>query len=233
MLLASLYDLKQFAVFSPDELDWRVLPPKCIVQTHWRPDERFLELLNVAGFASVTLARHPLDVLLSILQFAPREPRTARWLLGEGGSEAGIVNKTPNSEEFRRYVTGDRASALLSVSAVWWQRDEVLKVRYENLLSDPAGALSAVSVAIGPFEVPLEQSLNTLTLETLRRTTNNGHFWQGKAGLWKHLCPRSVANEAFAHHRKIFDTLGYARDCDENMPGNEDVTHLWVEMQRL
>lgn len=85
MLLSSLYDLQQNAVHYPQAINWADLPENCIVQIHWHNESQFNSLLKLHGFDVVTIARHPLDLLLSVLHFAPHEPQTACWLQSEGG----------------------------------------------------------------------------------------------------------------------------------------------------
>lgn len=84
----------------PDALDWETLPEKCIVQLHWHRLPPFTTFLATQNFRVVTMARHPLDILISILQFAPHEPQTVCWLDGENGDETAIHNKSVISPEF-------------------------------------------------------------------------------------------------------------------------------------
>ena len=92
----------QIAVHTPDEVDWANLPAdNLVLQLHWPPTTDFLRCLQDNEFGVVALVRHPLDVLLSILQFSPSEPLTARWLDGAGGSEAAIYGQSPNSLAFQ------------------------------------------------------------------------------------------------------------------------------------
>ena len=86
------------------------------------------------------LARHPLDVLVSILHFASHEPQTARWLDGEGGDESSILGAEPASAAFLASATGPRARALLAVTPEWWPHGGVA-VRYEDAVGSPEAAL--------------------------------------------------------------------------------------------
>jgi hypothetical protein len=119
ILLAQLYDLAQYAAHTPDALDWETLPENCIVQLHWHRLPPFTTFLAAQNFRVVTMARHPLDILISILQFSPHEPQTACWLDGENGNETAIHNKSVISPEFLAYAVSSRAQALLSISREW------------------------------------------------------------------------------------------------------------------
>ena len=63
--------------------DWAALPPEVVLQIHWRRTPEFQAKLNEHGFHVVTVARHPLDVLISILHFCIYESESEQWLLGE------------------------------------------------------------------------------------------------------------------------------------------------------
>jgi len=148
-LLASMYDLPQIAVHTPREIAWQSLPPKVILQIHWRDTDNFVSLLAENGFRPIVIARHPLDVLISILHFATYESQAARWLDGEAGSEFSIINKSPLSSEFIDHAVGKRSAALLSISTAWWNRENTWQIRYENLVADTAEELSKLNEQLG------------------------------------------------------------------------------------
>lgn len=85
-ILSNLYGLEQYAIHRPNDLDWGTLPENCVVQIHWHKSLEISTLLESHGFQVLTIARHPLDVLISILHFSMFEPQTACWLDGEGGA---------------------------------------------------------------------------------------------------------------------------------------------------
>ena len=146
-MLAQVLDLSEQAVHRPEQVCWQALPERYILQLHWPPEPAFLSQLQEHGFRSVVLARHPLDVLISILAFCQHNA-TDDWLGGAGGDERRLAASSPLSEEFVDYATGPRASALLAVSAGWWQLADVCRLRYEDLCLDAAGQMSALLSAL-------------------------------------------------------------------------------------
>lgn len=209
LMLANLYQLEQHAVHTPDALDWKQLPDRCIVQLHWDRTPQFLATLAESGFDALTIARHPLDVLLSIHQFSTHEPDTGSWLSGREGNEDTIKGKAVDSPEFHAYATGPRAATLLSVTPQWWNQSGGLQVRYEELVRDPATALAAVMERHGPPLKPFEEVLPELTLEKLRPTSSNNHFWKGAPGHWQKLMPQELAQAIGQAHAPVFEALGY------------------------
>jgi hypothetical protein len=209
-LLGSLYELEQHAVHTPQDLDWLALADSCIVQLHWQREPAFISILASNGFQAVTIARHPLAVLLSIWQFAPHEPQTASWLDGEGGNETAILGRSLSSAEFHEYACGPRARALLSVSAQWWETPGVLKTRYEELVDKPEKTLAILCESLGATRIGIQEALEINTLEKLRATSTNHHFWQGKPEAWRTMIPDEIAMDIQRAHREIFERLGYA-----------------------
>src|ERR1700759_2986044 len=86
-LLLRLTGGAELSADTPAAVDWERLPERSVLQLHWPPEDGFLALLAAHDVAPVAVARHPLDVLVSILQFAQHEGRTARWLNGSHGNE--------------------------------------------------------------------------------------------------------------------------------------------------
>jgi hypothetical protein len=196
---------------------WDALEENCVLQLHWRKDEPFSKLLGSNGFRVLTIARHPLDVLISILHFCPREPRTARWLDGECGGESGIIGRSPVSAEFLRYATSSRASALLSVSREWWNSPGTLDFRYEDLVARPLDTVDVLLSELGPSPAVPADVLQALTLENARQTSINGHYWQGKPGQWRSLLTGERVIAIREAQTAAFDTLGYRSDFDPRL----------------
>lgn len=228
-LLSELYDLKQFAVHTPDELDWDGLPDNCVVQLHWHNSPNFRSRLNRYNFRAVVIARHPLDLLISILHFAPNEAATARWLAGECGDERSIYHRSPVSSEFISYAVSSRAGILLSISRAWWGEPGAILVRYEDLVQDPVDSLVKITERIGPVSRPVSEVVESLTLENLKRSSQNQHYWKGQPGLWKALLPLEFAITIAKTHEGSFSTFGYHFDPDPLLTADE-AERRWINL---
>jgi hypothetical protein len=231
-LPATAYAVPQFAAHTPAGVDWDGLPGGCIVQLHCWPTEPLVARLAAHRFAAVALARHPLDVLLSVLHFCRREATTGRWLGGQGGDEASLRGEAPRSRSFREYARGPRADALLAVSRAWWARPEARRVRYEDLVRDPAGELERLAQALGVrVRRPVAEAVAAHTLGEQRRhdAAHAHHYWQGQPGLWRRLLPLwEVAAVAPALAGALAD-LGYACDPDPGLTA-EQADAAWREI---
>jgi len=209
-LLSGLYEAEQIAVHSPDDIDWNNLPTDhFILQLHWHRTSQLRHLLALNNFKIVVLHRHPFDVLISILQFAHQEPQTAQWLNGDGGDEKIIHGETPSSEAFLEYAVSNRASQLFSISEAWSNDPEAMIVKYEYLVNDTERTLDELVYSLGLPCANLSEVVACNSIEMLRETSKNGHFWQGRPGLWKELIPSARVEKIAQRHKKVFLNLGY------------------------
>jgi hypothetical protein len=223
-MLSQLLDLAEHGAHRPNEVDWQALPPRAVLQLHWLPVEEFTSLLEEHGFRPVVLARHPLDVLISILAFSQHDESTIRWLGGAAGNERCLEGASPLGEAFLDYATGPRAKALLNVSVAWWQAADVCRVRYEDLVRDPAEQLSGILATLGV--VPrrsLSEVVQENSIEQLRSLSVDFlyHVWQAQPGLWKRLLTAPAARRIGDAHQSVLSTFGYACAPDEALSAAE------------
>jgi hypothetical protein len=230
-LLAAAYAAPSLAVHSPDEVPWDALPRDLVLQLHWRRTPTLRGLLARHGFGVVVLARHPLDVLLSVLAFCAGDASTLRWLGAEHGGEAPLYGAMPTSAPFIGYAAGPRAAALLGVSREWRDDAGPRLVRYEALAADPGGELARLAEAVGrPTRRPAAETAAALTLEAMRRQTGHGaHFWQGRPGLWRGLLPAGLAEAVARAQADAFAAFGYACDPDPGLTAAAAEAR-WVEL---
>ncbi|WP_254053385.1 sulfotransferase domain-containing protein [Singulisphaera sp. GP187] len=230
------HDNGELHLYSPFETPWSALPERCVMMTHWHRVEPLISLLKEHEFVVVTLARHPLDVLLSILQYAPCEG-SLRWLEGMAGDEWPIFHVSPQSEAFLEYATSPRAQALLAVSAQWWTAPGCHQIRYETLVDNPLQTLTQLAKKLGVApSVPFEESVEANKLDRLQSTERQRvdaparHFWQGKPGLWRSLLSADAARRIAEVHHEVFVKLGYSCKPD---PGMDDstATRNWLSLR--
>jgi len=233
-LLATTFMLEDRAVHNPEDLVWHELPDRIVLQCHWHKLGPFTSLLEEHRFRVVVLSRHPLDVLISILHFAPHNAETARWLEGDGGNEVSIYGAKPRDSAFLEYAVGPRAAALLSVSHEWREAEGRYSVRYEDVVRDAAGELKRLAAALDQPVTPevIAEAIASNSMEGLRAGTLNPHFWQGRPGLWKALIPAEEAHQIARIHRVVFDGEGYDCDPDESLdPGRADANWFQLEVE--
>ncbi len=216
-LIADLYSLDPIAAHSPGDIDWGNLPERSIIQIHWHATTELLNLLEEQSIQALSICRHPLDILISILHFAPYESQTRFWLMGEGGTEEKIIDQDPTSIHFLEYGCGTRANALLSVSAEWLRVRDVIAVRYEELVEDTAKILEELVAHFGNPKTPIKDVVAARSLEESRKTSSNQHFWRGRPGSWRKVITHEFASKIYAAQEEVFSCLGYKCDADKSL----------------
>lgn len=207
MVLARALKMEELAVHHWKDLPAE-LPKRCILQIHWYREPNFQSFLSENNFRVLVVARHPLDVLLSMLHFIRYEPMTARWLEGDCNIPQELVGASPASKAFAEYGVSRGAENLLSVSYQWWRDPDVLKVRYEDLLLAPERKFAEIIQRASETCDRLETALQEINFGVLKALPNR-HGWQGRSGLWRMLVPTSIALRIYLRHRHVFSTLGY------------------------
>jgi hypothetical protein len=219
-MLDAVYSLEQVVEGDIAAFEWSRIPRRCILQVHWGPEPDLLALLEAHGFRVVTLARHPLDVLISILHYATLNDEAENWYGGRAGDERGLRLATPCSGEFIDYATSPRARLLLDVSRQWMARPDCLVVRYESLVEAPHERLAELCGRLRPApEGAVAAAVETHRLEAQRPNSHKQHFWQGSPGHWRRFLPEAEARAVAAPHAAVFAAGGYACDPDPSLTG--------------
>jgi hypothetical protein len=232
-LLAKLYAAPELAVHDPAEIAWSALPRDCVLQMHQHRTLTLQNKLTRHGFRVVVLARHPLDVLISILHFATHDGSTSRWLAGERGDESPIHGAMPCSAAFLDYTQGKRAAALLSISPQWWDVPGCLRVSYESLALEPGRELARIAGAVGlEPRIAVAKAVAATTLPRMRLLLRGRHhFWQGKAGHWKRLLVADVAGAIAASHAAVLERFNYDCAADPHLTRSQADAH-WIDLNR-
>jgi hypothetical protein len=185
------------------------IPNRCFLQIHWYREPNFQNWLKANHFSVLTVARHPLDILLSALHYVNFEPETARWLEGNAELPGSLIGTTPRSKEFLEYSLSMGAENLLSITYQWWTDKDVMRVRYEDAVASPKTVLGGAVAKFGGDAGSIEPWLERLSISNMQ-ATHNRHGWRGQPGLWRRLITPRDAHKIYRRHQLIFDTLGYS-----------------------
>jgi hypothetical protein len=211
-LLDGMYGLSHVVVNTPEQLEWHRIPDRCVLHFHWPAEAEFVRQLERCEFKPLTLLRHPLDVLISILHFTSVSQDTSVWAGGRGGDESLLAYATPCSREFIEYACGSRARHLLSIGPSWQQVPTCYTLRYEEMVSDTTAQMAKLAQWVGaPTCSAIEDAVAKNSLNELRSNTGNQHFWQGRPGLWKSLITSEIAQRIAQECPEYFGA--YSGDC--------------------
>ncbi len=187
------------------------LPERCLLQLHWYREPNFQRWLRERQFVTVCVARHPLDILLSVLHFVRYEKLTARWLEGNVELPEELTQATPGSDALADYALGFGFENLLAVSYQWWHDRATHKLRYEDCVADPMATVGRLVESLGGDAAAVAPQLERRNLAYFRAMPNH-HGWQGKPGLHKKLIPPLIAYRIYKRHQRVFSMLDYSID---------------------
>lgn len=206
-VLADILELEELAVHNYTEL--KSIPERAILQVHWYREPCFQHFLRKHNFKIVVLTRHPLDVLISILNFIRHEPLTSRWLEGNAEIPPSLIGRPPISKEFIRYATSWGAENILSISYQWWHDRDAVKIRYEDLVQQPNDMLLRLARMFDPAAFDRNGAIARFNLQFFQKLPNK-HGWQGRPGLWRHLILYFEARRIYKRHKHLFDVMDYS-----------------------
>jgi len=225
-LFRELYQLAEIAVHSPGEIP-DPLPLRVVLQLHWPRTDTFAGYLKRHRFTVFTIARHPLDVLVSMVHYAKHEPATARWLDGAGDPRV-LVGTSPVSAALVEFASSPAAEALFAVTSAWWTSSDVIRLRYEDLVQNPEAQIEAILPQVGPPRITSREALDRCRLGIFQAAPNR-QGWRGEPGLWRRIVPPRLAERIHRGHPEWFAPFGYACDPD---PALDPLTalHNWREV---
>jgi hypothetical protein len=206
LVLGDILKLEQLSVHNYAELG--SIPERAILQLHWYREPQFQRFLRDYGFKTLVLSRHPLDVLVSILNFIRYEPATARWLEGNAEIPPSLVGQPPTSREFLQYATSWGAENVLGISYQWWHDPDAVKARYEELVKRPQETLLSLARRFDPDAQDHNGAISRFSVPFFRNLPNK-HGWQGRPGLWRELIVYFDARRIYKRHKRVFDVMDY------------------------
>lgn len=207
-VIARSLALEEIAVFN--YLDAKLpLNQNCILHVHWYREPNFQKFIKENNFRVIVLARHPLDILVSVLNFVKHEPLTSRWLGGNAAIPVELKDCNPSSKLFLEYALSWEAENLLSISYQWWHEAAAIKVTYETLVNNSEQAFGDIFDALDAPKDGLQTAIAHFTVEYFKKLSNR-HGWIGVPGLWRKLIPSRDALQIYKRHSRIFSYLGYS-----------------------
>ena len=218
-LLAMTYVLQEWAVHNPADLDWAGLSSRCLLQLHWHRVEPFTSLLDQNRFRVVVLSRHPLDVLISILHFAASRAPDGPMAGGRRGQRGPDLRCTAVQPGLPGVWHGTQGGGFAQCQPRVETGDGLPLPPLRGSCPRPRRRAEAAGEGVGYPAAPeaIAGAIAANSLEKLRATSHNQHFWQGRPGLWKALLPAKEARRIARAHPTVFQGGGYECDPDESL----------------
>jgi len=190
------------------------LPSDCILNIHALNEPLEKEFFERRSCEFIVLARHPLDIFVSVLQFARNEPAVHQWLDGSCGIPHDPASLCPDDARFVDWMTGAGATNLLSVSLSWWRDPQsTIRIRYEDLVSRPHESFSSIFNRLGAKSIDgLDAALDKYGVSYFAEFKNHG--WLGRPGAYRRFVTSSNCERVYASQAEYFMTMGYSAEGD-------------------
>jgi len=203
-VLADALDARPLPARHPADLEWAGLPDRFVIELHWQRSQYLEHTLRDHGVLVISPARHPLDVLLSILERAQQHDAFGNhWLPGVAGNEDALKGSTPTGTAFLDWATSPRADLLLSLTPEWWSTPATHRLRYEHLVADPHREVIAL-LARCEIEVPGDPH-TVLARHPASPDEIPPDSWRG-------LLSSDAVDVLMAMHHDVMVSLGYDPD---------------------
>jgi hypothetical protein len=235
--MASLYEIQQVGLFKEflgkpvKEATWQeiaAIRPKvqdaivkrskgiALVKTHsLLGGVQGMELISLGvAVGSIYIVRDPRDVAVSLASHFRVPVDKAISILGTS------AYRTETSEKAVFEIWGSWSQNVQS----WTMKasDARLDIRYEDLITDPAGQLTAVAKHLGQAPTPeqLQDAIESVAFERLQQEERQAKFAEydargdrlfrvGKAGQWREKLTKDQADKLVGAHGEMMRRFGY------------------------
>jgi Sulfotransferase domain len=183
-----------------------------VAQYHIRPHAELSAWIRAQRAIAITTIRHPADVLISLFHHL-REFRAQSL-------DLDFVRRMLSADFERTNITTDSKGpfwADLECSLDWMSEAGTEVVRYEDLRSDPLGALRELASRISAVpDERIEAAIEMSDLALMRAMAGSfgGFFREGRIGAWRDLLPPDVIEvfRSMPPYAAQMVALGYSMD---------------------
>ncbi|OWU82245.1 hypothetical protein ATO6_22635 [Oceanicola sp. 22II-s10i] len=172
-----------------------------LLKTHLHPVHQRMSLVPDESIAAILIRRHPLDILLSALNYAKLRDQSKFFLKGNVKSVEAIIA----DGEFPHYIDlfsrndgfplfSGSSGAMSKYLGRWRQlgvKVPILELRYEDFTADPKSGLREVAAFL---QIDLSCAEIKRIVETVDQMTqkNDRFFWKRRAYNFTHMLPQEL-----------------------------------------
>ncbi len=189
-----------------------------LIKTHLHPEHETFGLFQGSLKAILSIRRHPLDILLSSLNYACMKENAASFIGGRVKSVESIIA----DGEFRHYIDqfldtdgfpfySGQCGAFSAYQRRWRAAGEItpyLEICYEDMVADPAAAARSILTFLG-LQLSDIQIRKVLKNVAWRTRQNGKFFWRRRAYNYEELLPGELSSDFNVRYKPVLDELGY------------------------
>jgi FkbM family methyltransferase len=200
--LEAVFEAPGISPDHPADVPWESLPSRIVLETPHSRSRLLQKQLEKQDFVVVSIARQPVDTLLSIADLAGAGSQPALLSFGADGlGVAKIPGPDFDDDEFLNWATSSAAHRLLCITPSWWVLPSTVRVRTEELVQSAGEVLSMIMEVCGREgpTAPTPPQIDGLAMDL------NWH----RSPLAESLLTGDGLERIYEAHRDIFEILGY------------------------
>lgn len=200
------------------------LPSNVVITTRELPNLSLIRDISQASFQTITVTRHPFDVLINLLLTANVDVETnTHWVDSLFQFEKALANVTPRHPMVLQYAASSRFKDLLAISSRWKNNEGTYSLTFEGLANNPQREMeNIVDHNRFQIDVPVEEVIERQKKRRLGQPTSATlDFCPATSGSWRYLIPAIQAERlaSLLSHQMI--DLGYQSDPDLSLTADE------------
>ncbi len=189
-----------------------------VVKTHFVPGGGRLEKCSAEMVGVISIYRHPLDVLLSAINYAKITQKDSYFKGGMPKTVEEIIEAQEIYFYIDKFLEDDGVSIYRNASGKWseYQKkwDEAaknvpyLRLCYEDMVANTKDSIDAIKDFLGVSDELV--SSDKILSESEEKTSLNGKFfWKKRANNYKEMLPSDAIRYFHESYKEKMDHLGY------------------------
>lgn len=188
------------------------------LKTHMHPHHPDFAQVKMPLAAIISIRRHPLDILLSSLNYALIRKEPGCFLGGELKSVAGIVADGEMPHYLDEFIAADgfpwyrgRTGPFSLFQRSWRaeaERARYLELCYEDMVAAPQNAVGWLASFLG-IEADAAKIKDTIRIVDGYTRKIGAFYWMRRARNFETFLPRELSQNFERRYKPVLDELGY------------------------
>ncbi len=199
-------------------------PSNLVITTRELPNRFLIGNIRQAYFQTITVRRHPFDVLINLLFAANVDIETNTHFIDSLFQfEKGLVNVTPRHPKVLQYAASSRFKDLVAISSRWKNEEDTYSLTFEGLANNPQREMERiVDRNKSLIDIPLVEIIERQRKRRLGQpVASTSNLDPATSGIWRRLIPAIQAERLASLLFPQMIDLEYQCDPDLSLTADE------------
>ncbi|GAN22171.1 sulfotransferase domain protein [Legionella pneumophila] len=192
-----------------------------VIRTHFYPGSPRMGGYTGDCIGAITIYRHPLDILLSAINYAKLKNREDYFKNGKIKAVENIIEDNEITYYVDKFIANDGVE-YLHFAGKWSEYQKkwndfgkqvpYLDLCYEHMVADPKKMVASI---FNFFGIDHDDTIIDSVIEKaeIRTKLNGGFFWKKRAYNFKQMLPQNIIDYFYCHYEDQLNYLGYFEKC--------------------